>query len=174
MKSTQDEAFVRLYHETYDKVLKYVVSKCSSPDDVPDIMQKTYLNYYERAKKSADIESPADYLFRIAQNEIKKYYRSKEKRKSELPVFSKVEDEDFEAMEATLSQELPEYAGMDTKEVWQYIKSRDPVTFKIFVLYFYYEETLAAIAKTLDIGESNVKHRLYRTIRQIRDKFRLT
>ena len=53
-----DEAFVRLYNETYDGVLKYVLLKCGNPHDAPDIVQKTYLNYYERLKKTGGLKSP--------------------------------------------------------------------------------------------------------------------
>ena len=168
------EAFVKLYQETYDNILKYVVSKCNNAHDVPDIIQKTYLNYYERVKKSGNVDKPESYLFIIANNEMKKYYRFKALHKRDIPVFSKVEDEgEFEALEALLVQELPEYMNLNMQEIWQYIKERDALTFKIFVLYFYYDEKLLDIAKTLNIGESVVKNRLYRTINKMRDKFKI-
>lgn len=168
------EAFVKLYQDTYDNILKYVVSKCNNAHDVPDIIQRTYLNYYERIKKSGNVDKPESYLFIIANNEIKKYYRFKALHKRDIPVFSKAEEAgEFEALEALLVQELPEYTDYDTQEIWQYIRDGDALTFKIFVLYFYYDEKLSDIAKTLNIGESTVKNRLYRTINQLRDKFRI-
>lgn len=174
MEERAHEAFVKLYRETYDNILKYVVSKCSNAHDVPDIIQKTYLNYYERVKKYGNVDKPEGYLFKIANNEIKKYYRFKALHKSDVPVFSKTEDDvEYETLEALLTQEIPEYTDFDIQKVWQYIKERDALTFKIFVLYFYYDEKLSDIAKTLNIGESAVKNRLYRTINQMREKFKL-
>ncbi|MDD4096797.1 MAG: sigma factor-like helix-turn-helix DNA-binding protein, partial [Oscillospiraceae bacterium] len=105
-------------------------------------------------------------------NEMKRYYRFKSLHKSDIPVFSKTEDDvEFEALEALLVQELPEYRDIDVQKIWEYIKERDTLTFKIFVLYFYYDEKLSNIAKTLNIGESTVKNRLYRTINQMRERF---
>ena len=102
-----DEAFVRLYNETYDGVLRYVLLKCGNPHDAPDIVQKTYLNYYERLKDGG-IKKPESYLFIIAQNEIKKYYRFKSARKNDVPLFSGGEENpDFEKLEAFLSHGLP-------------------------------------------------------------------
>jgi len=169
-----NEAFVKLYNATYDNLLKYVVSKCGSADDIPDIMQKIYLNYYERVKKHGNADDPESYLFKIAQNEMKKHYKLKAKHKNDVPVFSKAEDDEFEAMEALLAQELPESADFDMKKIWRQIKTEDDLTFKIFVLYFYHGEKLANIAKILDVGESTVKNRLYRTIGKMRDMFLFT
>lgn len=174
MVEYEQEAFVKLYNETYDDVLKYVVSKCNNAHDVPDIIQKTYLNYYERVEKAGNVDKPVNYLFKIAKNEMNKYYRFKSMHKRDIPVFSKTEEDgEFDTLEALLVQELPEYTDVDVQEIWQYIKDRDALTFKIFVLYFYYDEKLSDIAKILNIGESAVKNRLYRTINQMRDKFRL-
>lgn len=169
-----DEAFVRLYNETYDGVLKYVLLKCGNPHDAPDIVQKTYLNYYERLKKDGGIKKPESYLFIIAQNEIKKYYRFKSARKNDVPLFSGGEENpDFEKLEAFLSQDCPQHSSIDVQEIWRFVRERDDLTFKIFVLYFYYGEKLADIAKILDIGESAVKNRLYRTIKQMREHFNM-
>ena len=169
----QNEAFTALYNETYDAVLKYIVSKCGSPDDIPDIIQRTYLSYYERIQKGASIDNPAGYLFKIAKNEMNKHYRLKAMQKRDVPVFSKTEETiEFEALEALLVQELPEYTDYDMKKIWQYVKDQGTLTFQIFVLYFYYDEKLSDIAATLKVKESTVKNRLYRTIDKMREQFR--
>lgn len=174
MPENAHEIFVAFYHETYDALLKYVISKCSNVHDASDIIQRTYLNYYERLKKSKKIDNPASYLFRIAKNETNRYYRFKYRHKDDIPIFSKTEDCDYESLEMLLAADVSEDAGLDTREIWQYIKNSDPLTFQIFVLYFYYDEKLSNIAKTLSISESTVKNRLYRTINQMKKQFRLS
>ena len=63
--------FTRIYEETYDDVLKYVVCHCARLDDVNEIIQETYLAFY-RALKYREIRDSLPYLIGIAKNKIKK------------------------------------------------------------------------------------------------------
>ena len=45
--------FEIIYKNTYNKILKYVICKCSNLDDVNDIIQETYIEFYKkRTRKS--------------------------------------------------------------------------------------------------------------------------
>ena len=174
MSENNDRTFAQLYRSTNKQVLKYAMSKCGNIDDASDIMQKTYLNYYERIKKHGDVEgNPLAYLLKIADSELRKYYINNSHHSNDIPAFSEIanDDEAFDALETLLVQEIPEYTKLDTEEIWQYIKTLDPLTVKICVLYFYRDEKLADIAKTLDIPQFTVKNRLYRTIEKLKQKF---
>ena len=170
---SNDRTFVELYRSTNKQVLKYALSKCGNIDDASDITQKTYLNYYERIKKHGDVEGNIlSYLIKIADSELRKYYITNSKKSNDIPAFSEfMDDEEFDAFETLLVQEVPEYTKLDTEEIWQYIKTLDPLTFNIFILYFHHDEKLADIAKTLSTSESTVKNRLYRTIEKLKEKF---
>lgn len=54
----------------------------------------------------------------------------------------------------------------DTDFVWEYLKSKKVIIFKVFYLYFKLELTIKEISECLSLTESNVKHYLYRTIRR--------
>ena len=171
----ENKAFVEIYNSTYDNTLKYVVSKCGNADDVSDIMQNIYLKFYTRLEKSGTVDDPKSYIFGIAKNELKKYYSYKASQKQNIAVFSEQgDDAELEALETMLTQELPEDASFDMQDIWRYIKGLDTVTYKIFVLHFHYDEKLTTIAKTLDMGESAVRVRLFRALKQMRDKFKLS
>ena len=60
----------------------------------------------------------------------------------------------------------------DTEEVWRILKKKKVVVFQIFYLYYVLEFTLKEIAKHLNLTESNVKHYLYRTINELKEKYR--
>lgn len=162
-----------IYTTTYNDVLKYVVSKCHSADDIPDLIQNTYLNLYNRLKKQGEIKEPKKYLIKIAKNEVYKLYGFLSFTKSCIPVFSQVDEEDFSNIEAEIYTDEINYDPLLCKELWEYLKSHDLLTFKIFVLYFSHDLKISDIAKTLKVNESTVKNRLYRTIRQMREKFSL-
>ena len=38
-----DAAFTKLYEETYDSVLRYIICRCAAPSDIGDLVQNTYL-----------------------------------------------------------------------------------------------------------------------------------
>ena len=43
--------FEIIYKNTYNKILKYVICKCSNLDDVNDIIQETYIEFYKKLKE---------------------------------------------------------------------------------------------------------------------------
>jgi len=59
-----------IYEAAYKDVLRYVVSKCRSADDIPDLIQNTYLNFYNRLRKHGEVKEPKKYLIKIARNEV--------------------------------------------------------------------------------------------------------
>ena len=172
----KNRVFTEQYRSTCNHVLKYAVSRCGNVDDASDIVQKTYLNYYERVQKHGHVQGdPLPYLLKITNSELRKYYMFNSNRVNDIPVFSEIaDDENFEAMEALLVQELPEDTRLDAQEIWQYIKNQDPLTARIFVLYFHHGETFSGIAKILNIGESNAKQKFYRTVVKLKEHFNLS
>ena len=40
------EQFNKIYDKTYDKVLRFIVCKCSNMEDVNDIIQEVYLDFF--------------------------------------------------------------------------------------------------------------------------------
>ena len=56
------EQFNRIYDETYNNTLKFIVCKCSNMEDVNDILQETYLEIYNSIKKARLINDYNKYL----------------------------------------------------------------------------------------------------------------
>ena len=57
----------------------------------------------------------------------------------------------------------------NVQEVWNYIKSKDLITAKIFYLYFSLDLKISDIAKELNSNESSVKNKIYRTLKQVKE-----
>lgn len=61
---------------------------------------------------------------------------------------------------------------MITKETVQsaisYLKNKDELTKKIFYLYYFMDKSIKEIADLFSVKESNVKNKLYRTLKEIR------
>lgn len=162
-----------IYNSTYNDILKFILIRCRNQDDIHDLIQNTYLSFYKRYKAKGDIREPKRYLIKIAKHELFEYYGISAFRKKHIPVFSQQEDETFESFEAELCREEADDDKLMCRDIWQYIKGCDILTFKIFTLYFSHDLKIRDIAKSLDVNESTVKNRLYRTVKEINKKFSL-
>ena len=56
----------------------------------------------------------------------------------------------------------------NAKDVWNYIKNKDIITAKIFYLYYILGYKLEEIAIEMNLNLSNVKTRIYRTLKEIK------
>lgn len=156
--------FDLLYKNTYLDVSKYVVCKCSKPEDVEDILQNIYLSVFKAiiSKRNVTIT----YIIGIAKHKINDYYRFKYKEKI-ISLFSSKDDfEIVNEIQSDVDIELSFLDKYDTDFIWEYLKSKKVIIFKVFYLYFNLEMSMKEISKCLNLTESNVKHYLYRTIRR--------
>lgn len=161
--------FNSIYDVSYKNVLRYVICNCSNVEDVKDIVQNIYVDLLERIKKGANFDNANAYIMGIAKNKVNEYYRFNYKVKF-ISLFSKKE-EDFNILD-----NLPDNFDLeeqyikkeDIKFIWNFLKKKKVIIFKIFYLYYYTDSTIKEISKELKISESNVKHYLYRTLNELK------
>lgn len=166
--------FNEIYDKTHLDLLKYVVIKCHNINDTNDIMQETYLEFWNilNKKKLSDINIKS-YLISIANNKIKKHYALLQKFKT-ISLFE-TNDKDQELIE-TLED------GMDINEIiirsdnwniiWKYIKSKKNQNIpKVFYLYYQLELSIKEISQELQRSESYIKHLIYRTLKELQNNF---
>ena len=168
MMSTQIEEkdFEKIYKKTYTNVLKYITIKCNKIEDINDILQDTYielLNILKR-KKYIHLENLESYIYGIAKNIIKRHYYKRNKViKYEIKDNEEIEIKDeFDLEQDFISKE-------NVHIIWNYIKSKDLITTKIFYLYYSLDMKINDISKELDISESTVKNKIYRTLKQAKE-----
>ena len=160
--------FNSIYKKTYDQVLKYIVCKCSNMDDVNDIIQETYFEFYNAMKKNMRIENIENYIIGIARNKVKKHYTLLYKLKT-VSLFSSISEE-IELIDTIKSDVDIEKIIIDTdntEKIWNYLKSKKIIIQKIFYLYYELDLTIKEISKELNIGESYTKNCLYRTLKEL-------
>ena len=90
--------FEKIYNETYNNTLKYIICRCSNLNDVDDIIQETYLEFYKVLKEKKEILDKQAYIITIAKNKIIKYFRSNEKVKT-ISIFQENSNEEFTMMD---------------------------------------------------------------------------
>ena len=160
--------FESIYQNTYDNTLKFIVVKCNNIDDINDIIQDTYVELYNKLKrKSIKVENEKNYIVGIAKNIIKRHYKKIQKDKNQISI------EEYENIELSDEINLEDdfITQSNAKDVWNYIKSKDLITAKIFSLYYILGYKLEEISKEMDLNISNVKARIYRNLKEMKKIF---
>lgn len=161
-------SFDKIYKETYRNVLKYVICNCSNLEDVKDIVQNVYFEVLKNIKKERDMNNINAYIMGIARNKVKDYYRFKYKEKI-VSFFSKKDDSDsIDYIPSDLDIQKDFIKKEDLRFVWEFLKKKNIVIFKIFYLYYYDDMSIKDISKELNMNESNVKNYLYRTLKELK------
>lgn len=165
--------FEEIYQKTYQTVLKYVVCKCQNLDDVNELVQDSYVELYQvlERKRLLKLEDETAYMIGIAKNIVKKYYRNQYQEKSNLLYFSKEKQEnqleypdDIDLEENFIQQE-------NVAQIWNYLNKKDVVIAKIFYLYYALDLKIAEISKELEMNESTIKNKIYRTLKELKEIF---
>lgn len=166
--------FNSTYDAMYQRVLQYVIMKCSDISYVEDIVQDTFAEFYKLLCKKGQeyIRNNEAIIMQIAKTKVYKYYSLKRKLKNILPLTNKKE-EDIETVDLdTLEIEQRYINSYTVTEIWRIIKKMPKDVQKIFVLHYYLDKKIVDIAIELRLTQSNVKHKLYRTIEKIREIYK--
>lgn len=166
--------FNKIYESTNKKVLSYVTAKCSRTSDICDIFQEIYIEVYSVLKKHGEdyIINTEAFVMKIAKQKVYRYYSLADRIKSIVPLFSKYADNeeinisDFETDNISIENKVSE--KLLISQIKQFLLYRPQEIQKIFMLFYYMDKTIPEISKLLSISESNVKNKLYRTLKELR------
>lgn len=163
--------FEELYEKTYPMVLKYMICKCQNLEDVNELVQDTYVEFYQVLEKKPFLKMKDEtaYLMGIAKNMVCHYYRNCYQEKSKICYFSKEEAEKFLFDESDLEADFIQQENI--AEIWQYLNQNDVFIAKIFYLYYAMDLKLAEISEMLEINQSTVKNYIYRTLKELKSFF---
>lgn len=150
------DKFDVVYNESYKDISRYVVLNANNIGDVKDILQNIYLEVYKNIDKVSD----KNYVFGIAKNVLKKYYRFKFLRKDDTEITDNIK--------SNINLEKTVMDKFDTELVWKYLKKKNNNIAKIIYLYYYENFTIKEIANSLNLTESKVKNYIYRTLKELR------
>lgn len=163
------DTFEFLYNNTYRNVLKYTICHCRNLDDVNDIVQDIYTELYQKTvnKKHINLDNAESYIIGIAKNKIKKHYSLAKISYigSENENLSQYSENDIDIEKDLITKD-------NVMQVWNYLKNKSELTAKIFYLYYVIDVPIKEIAEELKITESNVKNHLYRTQKNLKERFK--
>ena len=161
----QHERFDRVYDETRNDLLRFLMLRTNAAPETEDLFQEVYRRFYIRLTRGVlPVLEPRRYLFSIAKKVLAGYYRSAAARKvAEQPL-----PEDFELVseEAPIDERLLQKERME--EVWRLLEREPELNRRIFLLFYGCDRSQKQIAASLGLTEEAVRQRLYRTRGNIR------
>lgn len=167
--------FNEIYDKTHLDLLKYVIIKCHDINDTNDIIQETYLEFWNilNRKELSNINIK-NYIIGIANNKIRKHYTLLQKLKT-ISLFE-TNDKDIELIgiikdDVSIDDIIIKEDNWNT--IWKYIKSKKNQDIpKIFYLHYKLELSIKEISNYLNSSESYIKNLIYRTLHELQDNFR--
>lgn len=79
IKSGQIELFSQIVKNHTDRIYNFIAKRIKNRQDVEDLVQETFLQLYKNLDKFDEKRPLAPYLFQIARNEMKMFWRSQKK-----------------------------------------------------------------------------------------------
>ena len=162
---SKHEQFDRIYDETRDEMLRFVMLRTGAASEAEDLFQEVYCRFYQRLTRGLlPILDPKRYLYSIAKNTLSRYYRKAAVRRStEQPI---PEETDVPSFDEPIDEQL---LRTERKEaVWQILSQEPELNRRAFLLFYGYDRSQAEISKALGISEEAVRQRLYRTRLRVR------
>ncbi len=160
------QAFGALYEKYFDRIFHFLLRQTDDEDTAGDLCSQTFVNALNNLPKYTFRGLPfSAWLYKIASNEVNKYYRKKKGKK----VFS-IEElkvrELVERTEETWDEEI-------IQRLLLYLKDLPTDMLQVLELRFFEDKDFREIAFILDITESGAKMRTYRALDKLRKNFHI-
>ena len=165
--------FDEIYSSTSKAVLAFITAKCKNTADINDIFQDTYMELYQvLIKRGAEyIKNDKAFVLRIAKQKIARYYSLLDRMRIFVSMNAKNEGEadisDFEMNNFTMEDSAVNQVILESAR--RFIQSKPEDVKKVFYLFYDVGLKIPEIAEMLSMSESNVKHKLYRTINELKN-----
>jgi RNA polymerase sigma-70 factor (ECF subfamily) len=162
-------AFHRLVDHFQPEIYRMIFYRTHSRMDAEDLTQDVMLKAYKHITRLKSPEVFRSWLYRIAVNRVKDYYRRK--KFQSLFGFVSMDQEGFhETDEIAATPEVD--GGMSKKDFWKQIGRMltrlSAVEKEVFLLRFFDQLTIKEMSAALHKSESTIKTHLYRALRKIR------
>lgn len=154
--------FTKIYDENVEKIYRFIFLKVDSKETAQDLTSKTFLKTWE-AFKEKKIENPRAFLYQVARNVIKDYYREKEKA-------SIISLEEISLSDSF--QEFQEKVNLNSEieRMKKALKELDEDYQNVLIWYYLDEIPIKEIAKMLNKTEGNIRVLIHRALNALREK----
>lgn len=157
--------FVKAYDQYADELYRYCLYKVSDRERAVDLVQDTFIRYWQALRKDPDISHPRALLFTIARNRVTDWYRKK--KEDSLDVLQS-EGIEFAGYTGAEIERDAEYA-----KVLVAINELDEPSREALLLRYMEGWSPSEIAAINDESANAVSVRLNRAIKKLQDRLRI-
>lgn len=162
MKTMDHEAFFQqIYEDYYSRVLSYIKARVNNPHDAEDLTGDVFFKCYKNIEKYDPEKAAAStWVFVIANNTLKNYYRDNKQEASidNMEGFDVPYEEEFD--QAMRLNEISEYLdGL--------LSTLDETKRQVLILRYYEDMKTKDIGEKLGLTPANVRVILSRTLQQL-------
>ncbi len=162
--------FNEIYDRTFNNTIRYITAKCSNIDDIHEIVQEVYADVYSTLVKKGVgyIKNPEAFIAKVTKSKVYRHYSLLERvRGVAIGNENGMDDYGVESLETyTIEDEV--INKQMANDVFEHLSTKSDDVIRIFYLFYYVDMTIEEIAKDLEMSVSNVKNKLYRTVRELR------
>lgn len=158
-------SFKLLYDRYYESIFRFVYNRCDNEYTTQDICSDVFLIAMQnlRTYKFKGVPFSA-WLFRIAHNELRHYYRTSKKKR-----IVKIRTINFLDIYEDEDEEL-NYIIENRDRILHILEELKPVEIQLIELRFFEKRKFKEIANILELKEGTAKMKTYRTLKKIKSK----
>ena len=174
--SNVNKYFEEIYEKTKRSVTLFLISRCKSFDDVNDVLQEVYMEYFRiLQKKGMDyVRDEESFLISLCKKKLSSYYsflyRIANRTSIDISAESELNEQCVYEDESSVEDDF--YREEMLHDVKEILKRQPDCVQKIFYLYYSMELSVTEISGLLHMKPQTVKNRLFRTRKLIRDSLR--
>ena len=162
-------AFHRLVDQFQPEIYRMIFYRTRSQMDAEDLTQDVMLKAYKNIGRLKTPEVFRSWLYRIAVNRVRDYYRKKQLKS--LFSFTSMDEASFhETAEMAVAPEAE--GGISKKDFWRQIEQMlinlSKMEKEVFLLRFFDQLTIKEMSAALNKNESTIKTHLYRALRKVK------
>lgn len=165
--------FEEVYEKTKRSVTLYLISKCKGFDDINDVLQEVYMEYFRTIQRKGIeyVDDEEAFLIALCKKKLASYYsfwdRIANRASLDVTAVSEIKDHmDHEDQWCDMEDDF--YRKEMLQDVKKILEQQPDCVQKIFYLYYTMELTVSEIAKLLRMKPQTVKNKLFRTRKYIR------
>ena len=165
--------FEEVYEKTKCSVTLYLISKCKGFDDINDVLQEVYMEYFRTIQRKGIeyVDDEEAFLIALCKRKLASYYSFWDRiaNRTSLDAAAESQIKDYTDQEDQwCDMEDDFYRKEMLQDVKKILKQQPDCIQKIFYLYYTMELTVSEIAELLRMKPQTVKNRLFRTRNLIR------